>query len=65
MQKLRREKAKREILQLLKEEIMEHLLDHLLGEGLFDELIDKVVSRRKDPYTGAREIVGTVLSKHG
>jgi LAO/AO transport system kinase len=64
MQKLRREKTRSEILHLLKEEITEHILDHFLGEGLFDELVDKVVSRRKDPYTGVREMVRTILPGH-
>ncbi|MEJ2246182.1 MAG: methylmalonyl Co-A mutase-associated GTPase MeaB [Acidobacteriota bacterium] len=64
MQKLRREKTKSEILRLLKEEITEHILDHFLGEGMFDELIDEVASRRKDPYTGVREIVHTILPGH-
>ena len=64
MQKLRREKTKSEILHLLREEITEHVLDHFLGEGLFDELVDTVASRRKDPYTGVREIVRTLLPGH-
>ena len=61
MQKLRREKAKNEILHLLKEEITERMLDHFLGEGFLDDLIDEVASRGKDPYTGVREIVRRIL----
>lgn len=64
MQKLRREKTKKEIMHLLKEEITEHIMDHILEEHLFEELVDEVASRRKDPYTGVREIIRTIFPKH-
>jgi len=64
LQTLRREKAEYEIVKLLREEITEHILDHFLGEGLFDEMIGEVASHRKDPYTGVREFVRTILPEH-
>ena len=63
MHKLRREKIRNEIMRLLKDEITEHVMDHIVEEHLFEELVDEVASRSKDPYTGVREIVRTILPK--
>jgi LAO/AO transport system kinase len=63
MQKLRRENTKHEILRLLKEEIAQRVLDQVLEDRLFDALIEDIASRRKDPYTGIREIVQKILPR--
>lgn len=63
MQKLRRENTKYEILRLLKEEIAQRVLDQVLEDRLFDVLIEDIASRRKDPYTGIREIVRKILPR--
>ena len=61
IQEMRRERAKNEVLLLLKEELTERMIDHFRGEGRFEELIENVASRREDPYTTVREIIRTIL----
>jgi hypothetical protein len=58
---LRRERAKNEILLLLKEEISERMSHYLRDEIHFEEFLDKVASGRKDPHTAVREIIRTML----
>jgi LAO/AO transport system kinase len=60
LEQVRRDRIRREVTDLIEYRIKTAVWDEVSGSEGFETLVEQIMSRETDPYTAARQILGSV-----
>jgi LAO/AO transport system kinase len=59
----RRQRTRQETLRLIHNELFRRVRQQLTDSGTFDQLVDEILTRKRDPYSILRDLLGNVFNQ--